>query len=445
MGILMASFLPSPAHAIPAFARKHDLSCTACHTKPPRLNAFGEAFHMAGFQIPMVEEGETKKKRRIGRIWSETDLLNIFSLRATGNLVEAFSGSPSETNLAFPQEVEVYLAGTMTQRISYFFTLEHEAGAIEGGPGGAFEERSRFGLGKEFFFMFDLGPSMKDAPHGGARDLMIMGPMVMVGKIDPSTNFSYPTNRQIVQNAPGRLRAGNMTRFALAPYAFASKFFGVKTATGEPIEVTTESLYNTSGDAGVDVHGMVGRVMIQTGVMQGLSAGTRDVNEKKDPYLMARVNFGGERYLSGSLSGLLYWGNETAMVETQLVDWLRQGLSANVKYKLLDLYGAVIWDRVGNLSGTLSPRFDDTALGVTVEGDYLASDPVLLSARYDQLDAGGFINEKADGKLLTLQARYFVRDNVSFALRGSYNLEGVGSNPIRNFQHLVALAVDLDF
>src|SRR5207244_12971033 len=40
------------AEAIPAFARQYDMQCNACHTRPPRLNRFGEQFHMMGFQIP---------------------------------------------------------------------------------------------------------------------------------------------------------------------------------------------------------------------------------------------------------------------------------------------------------------------------------------------------------------------------------------------------------
>ena len=42
----------NPAEAIPAFARQYDVQCNACHTRPPRLNRFGEQFHMMGFQIP---------------------------------------------------------------------------------------------------------------------------------------------------------------------------------------------------------------------------------------------------------------------------------------------------------------------------------------------------------------------------------------------------------
>src|SRR5436189_5595062 len=42
----------SPTYALPAFARRFDLACGACHSAVPRLNAFGEAFHENGFKPP---------------------------------------------------------------------------------------------------------------------------------------------------------------------------------------------------------------------------------------------------------------------------------------------------------------------------------------------------------------------------------------------------------
>src|SRR5213594_195953 len=41
-----------PARALPAFARRFNLACGACHSAVPRLNAFGEAFHENGFKPP---------------------------------------------------------------------------------------------------------------------------------------------------------------------------------------------------------------------------------------------------------------------------------------------------------------------------------------------------------------------------------------------------------
>lgn len=459
MGIFLLLVFPATSEAIPAFARKYDLSCTSCHTQPPRLNAFGEAFHMAGFQIPMTVEGEIRKKRKIGRIWSETDFLNIFAIRGTGNLVEAFQGGDrADVNFIHPQEAELYLAGTFTERISYFFELNQVTGEIEGRSDGFFEEKSGFGIGEEFFLMFNLERLFLNDPttHGGMGrtqegrpGVMVMGPMIMAGKIDPSTNFSYPANRQYILNVPGRVETGAIRRFTLTPYAFASKFFGMQTGQGEPIEVTKEVLYNTTGDFGLDLHVMVGRFLFQTGVMQGLKSGTADVNSKKDPYLMTRMNFGGERYLSGSLSGLIYWGNDTGRIarregstETVLIDWLRYGLAANVKYRLFDLYGAFIWDRLQGLPAESRAALDEGAFGFTFEADCLVSDALLLSVRYDQLHAGGFLSQRADGRVVTLQARHSLRDNFAFYVRGSRNLRERDENPLQNFQNLIALGVD---
>jgi len=56
LGSLLLSFLfllayaPS-AEAIPAFARKYGLPCSACHEAWPKLNAFGQTFKDNGYQL----------------------------------------------------------------------------------------------------------------------------------------------------------------------------------------------------------------------------------------------------------------------------------------------------------------------------------------------------------------------------------------------------------
>lgn len=416
---------------------------------------------MAGFQIPMLREGEVKGKRRIGRVMSETSLLNIFSARTTGDLIRSYSGGEKEdTAITFPQDISLHLAGTFTDGISYFFELEHEVAGIEGVKNGRFEERSRFGLGKEFFVMFDLpslfrSPDMSDMGGVGMHHdsgSMIHGPMIMAGKIDPSTNFSYPTNRQLILNLPGKVHPnlGTMERFGLTPYAFASKFFGVLASDGEPVEVTRSVLYNTTGDLGIDAHMMIGPLLIQAGIMEGFESGPTNSNPKKDPYFMGRLNFGGVDYLSGSFSGLLYRGYDTARVptganQTSAVDWLRYGFAGNVRYRLLDFYGAFIRDALRGLPEGLTGTFDKEASGLTIEGDYLATDQTLLSLRYDRLDSGGLITEKANGRMLTAQVRYYLRDNFSFYLRNGYNVGRASKNPLQNVRNLAAWGLDFDF
>ncbi len=54
--------LPTPAHAIPAFARKYGTSCMTCHTIYPKLNPFGEAFRRNGFRFPGTDSDTIKQE-----------------------------------------------------------------------------------------------------------------------------------------------------------------------------------------------------------------------------------------------------------------------------------------------------------------------------------------------------------------------------------------------
>lgn len=442
VGILILSLFPSSSSAIPAFARKYDLSCTSCHTKPPRLNPFGEAFNMSGFQIPATQEGEIKEKQRIGRVNLERDFLNIFAVRVMGDFVESFQGGDqTEANLAFPNELELFLAGTLTQDISYFFEIKSERLHREGEGGGG----SEFTLDRSFL-IFNVGSMMRGSPPLTAGPTVI-GPMIRIGLIDPSTFFSAPYERQYFKGIPGRVDASGTTkRFGLAQpgLAHASKFFGMKNGKGNPIEVTEAVLYN--GESfGIDLHALVGSFILQTGILQGIGDESRDVNTKKDPYLMGRLNFGWREYLSGSLSGLVNWGNDTAMVNNDLIDWFRYGFAGNVRYQYFDIYGAIIWDKVDDLPKEALAAFDEEAFGITVEIDFLAADRFMLMAKYDYLDAGGFIDQKADGKVLSLQGRYYLRDNLGIYLRDSYNLKRASSNPLNNYSNLLVVGVDWDW
>src|SRR3989441_12399135 len=106
---LAASATPGGAYAVPAFARQYDLQCNACHTRPPRLNRFGEQFHMMGFQIPSAArpEGLIGSIKEEGPVKTAIDSL---ALRIVGGLFE-YSESPreTETKLEPPHEIELFI------------------------------------------------------------------------------------------------------------------------------------------------------------------------------------------------------------------------------------------------------------------------------------------------------------------------------------------------
>jgi hypothetical protein len=55
--------VPSPSRAIPAFARKYNVTCYSCHTVFPRLNKTGYLFKKLGYRMPPdLEEGKPVPK-----------------------------------------------------------------------------------------------------------------------------------------------------------------------------------------------------------------------------------------------------------------------------------------------------------------------------------------------------------------------------------------------
>jgi hypothetical protein len=58
--LTVSVFAPAvSAGEIPYFARKYRVACTQCHVAPPKLNAFGEAFVAAGYQLPSLLPNRT--------------------------------------------------------------------------------------------------------------------------------------------------------------------------------------------------------------------------------------------------------------------------------------------------------------------------------------------------------------------------------------------------
>lgn len=62
--------IPKPAHAVPAFSRRYNVKCYACHTVPPVLNQAGYMFKRLGYHFPPALE-DKRVVRLIDLIRSE--------------------------------------------------------------------------------------------------------------------------------------------------------------------------------------------------------------------------------------------------------------------------------------------------------------------------------------------------------------------------------------
>ena len=457
--VLIASPPVPPAEGVPAFARQYDLQCNACHTRPPRLNRFGEQFHMMGFQIPSAArpEGLIGSLRDDGPVKT---LIDSLALRIEGGLFE-YTGSPreSETKFAPPDEITLFVARPLLPELSIFVEIEGEPNAVVFDNGRYFT-RGQLGLGKEAFFMLNFGrllgalgaPTMEMGgqtmvgQHGG---FSMHGPMLMAGKVDPSTNFSYATNRQLIAPTELEVKHGEVERFPVVPYAFTSKFFGLfkNRDEREPQLVTDQVMYHVPGAPGADFHTMINDVVLA-------QVGFLSENEGFNTYGAVRYDLLDRGELTFNVSALFNFGFGVVRAPDPedrdhpggRLDRLRYGVAANLRWKALDVYGALIWDRLYGLPSELGRDFDRTAAGLTLEVDYLVHEKLLLSSRFDQLWAGGLRDVKRDGSVLSLQVRFYPWQNVAFFVRDSVNLRSfVEESPLRNWRNQLFVGIDWDF
>jgi hypothetical protein len=117
-GVLLAGVLPDLAHAIPAFARRHKLSCTACHDPFPRLKPFGEEFAGNGFWLP-----EDDNDRDYVNTGDELLRLNrTFPIAARMDLwLQAESDADVSTDMQTPWGLKLLSGGLLAKNVGYYF------------------------------------------------------------------------------------------------------------------------------------------------------------------------------------------------------------------------------------------------------------------------------------------------------------------------------------
>lgn len=445
-GILAASVLsllmPDHAQAIPAFARKYNVNCTTCHTAPPILNQFGQRFLENGYQLPGTEDGGIIGKKKLGDL-SLDDVTNYLALRLVGNVVQNWSvkqqnqaeGIENKTEFTFPDNFVLFAGGTVTKNVGFMVELGHDVGG-----GGSAVERG-------FVTFNNIGSNV------GLHNMVHL----RVGKYDPSTFSSYATVRQQLGDVGESFTGGcvafapcALTRAGLAPAAFATKFYGLYDRSGNVLSPYGASLYNSGAEVGVDIHGRPfgDWFLYQVGILNGANEGFGDTNKGKDIYGMIRFDYARSQNFSANISGYIYHGNSNAKVQTQEdVNWHRWGVSARATYKMIDVYAAYAIDKINKTPAALSGLFDSTATGLTIGADAYVTDRALLSVRYDNLDAGGMLDQRKSSTFIGLQAKYFLRTNIALFVRDDFNIrksEG-GDSGARNLRNAFFSGVDIVF
>lgn len=522
---LVATALPATSHALPAFARRYNLACGVCHSAVPRLNAYGEAFHMNGFKPPgtMMAPLPPTWKERIAdgmAVWARGDWFEHSD----------YSRGPTpREGFAVPEHASVYIAGPLTPSTSLFVELENTVHETDINRRGDFVNSDTGGMQKAFL-MVDLpmllglhgghdmsamdhaatghaghhmDMPMDDGGHGMATmgdGLVGHGPMMMFGRVDPSTNFSYAVDRQLFHDVPADTsERGFLLRMPMNPYAFGAKFFGLFKRGDHTVLATEPTLYHAEAAPGIDVHGrlLASHLLYQLGLTTDAAPEFLDPQHTAVPYAMLRWDFGDDDGFTGSVSILGNYGYKAYRVfylapeklptiplavgrpfpqhrpppplgvgtitADQDLDVWREGFGWNVRRGAWDAYGAYMHDEVYNLPRLLQGRFKRRADGLTAELDYRLTRTLVPSARYDWMSPGGFESDvifepgPRASQVLHLQMRWYVFEGENLArvpipallalsLRDSVNLTpGGGTHPFATWRNGVFLGFDFAF
>jgi len=127
VAVLLAVTFSDDAGAIPAFARKYQISCSTCHAPIPRLKPFGEEFAARGFRM----EDATKEPSRA--TWDVGDpllkLVRDFPLAVRMDAWASYKDDgSSQTDFEWPWSLKLLSGGPITEKISYYFYAIFEQG-----------------------------------------------------------------------------------------------------------------------------------------------------------------------------------------------------------------------------------------------------------------------------------------------------------------------------
>ncbi|HEX6308167.1 MAG TPA: hypothetical protein VFZ69_08270 [Longimicrobiales bacterium] len=123
----------APSHAIPAFARKYNVSCSMCHAPVPRLNAFGEQFAANGFEFAAGEEPRDTIDTGdpLLRLLRRIDFAVRMDLFA--NLTAPIRNDATDIDLQTPYNIKLLTGGVLADGISfYMYFFLSERGEVAG-------------------------------------------------------------------------------------------------------------------------------------------------------------------------------------------------------------------------------------------------------------------------------------------------------------------------
>ena len=129
------------AAAIPAFARKYDMSCNTCHAAVPKLKPYGEEFAGNGFRL----EGKEPPRflRETGDDWLQLMRELPLAIRLEGHAAWE-PQKTGKTDFQAPWILKLLSGGVVTERVSYYFYFFFSEKGEQAGIEDAFLQYNNF-------------------------------------------------------------------------------------------------------------------------------------------------------------------------------------------------------------------------------------------------------------------------------------------------------------
>ena len=476
---LLALFLglSTPMSAFPIFARKYQTSCVTCHSVFPKLNAFGQAFRLNGYRMPKETEEQIKQRpvslgsEAYKRVWPDavwpnelpgnTPLAMNVKMASIYNAATDASGNKTtiHSDFQFPQEVNLFAAGTLGEHMSFMAELTH----AENSDGSASTEiehaRLDFDsiLGPEHAFNIRIGkfaPNLYDGfqemwimTDNGVNSLFNYNPVGYRGGVgildDGAGVVSLPARARAVE-AYGVLNHRFFYTFGvmskIAPGA-NTPVSGTDPATGA-LNTTGAPNGNFNNNSHKDVYL---RFDYKFGGM-GLDGDTEGVqlppeNWRETSFRIGVLGLKGNGtnidFLAADANGPVIDPNDgTNPYHLQDTNYTRTGLFASWTISDLNIFGVYL-----NGKDTLELRSADNLTVVStndrtykayfVQADYVIAPPFHLSGRYEKLTPGDTTVQPL--KVVNVNFTYLAAANVKFMVEyNKSDQDGVGTNKAIN-------------
>lgn len=397
-GILFTCFASS-VQAIPAFARKYRTSCATCHEAFPRLNAVGEAFRLNGYKFvddsayikqEPVELGDEAYKRVWPKALWPSDIPGgpPIAIRGVFDYDVDLSGAQESSNtFQYPDEVELFAAGSMGDDMSFFMEMSVEEGEVE--TAGWLQIEDLFGA--ENLFNVKIGT--------------------------------------IGMNSFGTVTSRDQNRLTNTHYLYGDWSLPYP----EGFEASNQYRLN-SEPAGIELNGFGAHWQYALGVVQG----DEDISEK-DYFFQFAYKIGGATYdgsdiESETLSSPEFWRDNNFTMSlfayrgTSSVNYMGDESTDNfwrvgpgVSWKNGDCRVAAtyIFGRNDNPYGVLTSDSVDSDSWL-FEGEYFIYPWLIPSVRYESLtldlpDIAGFQNQQ-DMARVVASTKFVLRANVTFTV-----------------------------